>query len=83
MPVEVMGHAGVASVHLHTDVRGSLPPIVKLTNKTDGREPIRLTLDDCVDLARLLIKTAAAQGWGSDDPDRQRIIAWAQVVHKN
>jgi hypothetical protein len=37
-----------------------------------------LELDDCVDLARLLVKFAAKHGWGSDE-DRRRIIAWAQV----
>lgn len=37
-----------------------------------------LTNDAAVELARLLIKTAAANGWGSDE-DRERLIAWAPV----
>ncbi len=38
----------------------------------------QLSLDESVELARLLIKTAAQHGWGSED-DKQRVIAWAQV----
>lgn len=79
MPVKIMGQAGHASVHLHTDVQGTLAPRVMLVHARDSREGIYLTLDESVELGRLLIKTAAANGWGSDDPDRLRIIAWAQV----
>jgi hypothetical protein len=35
-----------------------------------------------VELARLLIRAAAANGWGSDE-DRKRLIAWAKVVRKD
>jgi len=70
------------SVHLHTDVQSQFAPMVKLIKTELDRDPgMRLTLDESVELARLLIKTAAANGWGSDDPDRLRIIAWAQVKH--
>lgn len=38
--------------------------------------------DAAVELARLLIKTAAANGWGSDE-ERERIIAWAPVRRRD
>lgn len=53
--------------------RNHLTP-VKIVNAT-GRG---LTFDESVELARLLVKTAAQHGWGSDE-DKERIIAWAQV----
>lgn len=37
--------------------------------------------DAAVELARLLIKTAAANGWGSDE-ERERLIQWAPVNRK-
>lgn len=43
-----------------------------------GKVGVVLSNDQSVDLARLLIKTAAANGWGSDE-DRERLIAWAPV----
>ena len=66
----------------------TLPGAIRLghllidTAKAHGMgEGIGSDPNEDVELARLLVKRAAANGWGSNDPDRQRIIAWAQVKH--
>jgi hypothetical protein len=52
-------------------------PALRFVGKSMGESEV-LDLDQCVDLARLLVKFAAKHGWGSDE-DKERIIAWAQV----
>lgn len=39
---------------------------------------VALTLDEAVELARVLVRAAATNGWGSDT-ERQRLIAWAPI----
>jgi hypothetical protein len=51
-------------------------PVIRFV--TDSKYGAQLTLDLAVQLARLLVKTAAQHGWGSDE-DKERVIAWAQV----
>jgi hypothetical protein len=52
--------------------------LIRFVVDDSRRDALNLSLDQSVELARLLVKTAAQHGWGSDE-EKQRIIAWAQV----
>jgi hypothetical protein len=68
---------GRLTVWLHEPVnRQDEQPVVEIVSGT--RNGPMISLDQSVELARLLVKTAAQHGWGSDE-EKQRIIAWAQV----
>jgi hypothetical protein len=69
---------GRLTVWLNEQVPSSMEDTVSVQLVPDSKYGATLDLDESVELARLLIKTAAQHGWGADE-DRQRVIAWAQV----
>jgi hypothetical protein len=69
---------GRLTVWLNEQVPSSMEDTVSVQLVPDSKYGATLDLDESVELARLLVKTAAQHGWGSDE-EKQRIIAWAQV----
>jgi len=69
---------GRLTVWLDENYAGREGPLVRFVIDGSRKDALNLSLDQCVELARLLVKTAAQHGWGSDE-EKQRIIAWAQV----
>ncbi len=66
---------GRLTIWLEEGMVATIPPEIRLVA---NYKQARLSLDQSVELARLLIKTAAQHGWGSEE-DKERLIAWASI----